>query len=128
MSEHLRLSGLYWCLTSLDIMGKADESDKDLIISVIEEAKNEDGGYGAAKNHKSHILHTLCAVQVLITLKRTDLIDVDSVVKFVKGLQQEDGSFNGMPQGLLFININLYSTVLEIRNLFQDYSVGTSVF
>lgn len=103
MSEHLRLSGLYWCLTALDILGKLEESDKDLILSVIEEAKNEDGGYGAAKNHKSHILHTFCAIQVLVTLNRTDLVDVDSIVKFVKSLQQENGSFNGMPHGLFLV-------------------------
>ncbi|KAE9550608.1 hypothetical protein FO519_006179 [Halicephalobus sp. NKZ332] len=98
MSEHLRLSGLYWCLTALDLMNKADEADKDLMLNVIEEARNDDGGYGAAKNHASHILHTLCAVQVLVTLNKKELVDVDSIVKFVKNLQQEDGSFNGMPQ------------------------------
>jgi geranylgeranyl transferase type-2 subunit beta len=95
MSEHLRLSGLYWCITALDIMGKKDESDMELIFQVINEAKNDDGGYGAAKGHASHILHTLCAVQVLVTLDRMDLIDVESLVKFVKSLQQEDGSFHG---------------------------------
>uniref|UniRef100_A0A914QYQ0 Geranylgeranyl transferase type II subunit beta n=1 Tax=Panagrolaimus davidi TaxID=227884 RepID=A0A914QYQ0_9BILA len=95
MSEHLRLSGLYWCITALDIMGKKGESDMELIFQVINEAKNDDGGYGAAKGHASHILHTLCAVQVLVTLDRMDLIDVESLVKFVKSLQQEDGSFHG---------------------------------
>jgi geranylgeranyl transferase type-2 subunit beta len=98
MSEHLRVSGLYWCITALDIMEKMDESDKDLILQVVNEAKNGDGGYGAAKGHASHILHTLCAVQVLITLDLMDLIDVENVVKFVKSLQQEDGSFHGVPE------------------------------
>uniref|UniRef100_A0AC34QPA9 Geranylgeranyl transferase type-2 subunit beta n=2 Tax=Panagrolaimus sp. JU765 TaxID=591449 RepID=A0AC34QPA9_9BILA len=98
MSEHLRLSGLYWCLTALDIMGDCDKADIDLIISVVQEAKNDDGGYGGAKNHESHVLHTLCAVQVLLTLNKTELIDVDGIVGFIKNLQQEDGSFNGMPK------------------------------
>lgn len=105
MSEHLRLSGLYWCLTALDIINKLNDADKELIVTVIEEAKNEDGGYGAAKNHVSHVLHTLCAVQCLVTLDRTDLIDVNSVVGFIKNLQQEDGSFNGMLQGKNIISL-----------------------
>uniref|UniRef100_A0A7E4UTU2 Geranylgeranyl transferase type-2 subunit beta n=1 Tax=Panagrellus redivivus TaxID=6233 RepID=A0A7E4UTU2_PANRE len=96
MSEHLRISGLYWCLTSLDLLDKLESADMDLIIDVINGAKNPDGGYGASKGHVSHILHTLCAVQCLTTLKRQDLIDVDAVVGFVKGLQQADGSFYGL--------------------------------
>lgn len=98
ITEYLRVSGIYWCLASLDFCGRLEEqSEEDIqrIIKFIAESKNEDGGYGAAKGHDSQILHTLCAVQALIILKRTDLIDTESVIKFVAGLQNPDGSFRG---------------------------------
>uniref|UniRef100_A0A914CU48 Geranylgeranyl transferase type-2 subunit beta n=1 Tax=Acrobeloides nanus TaxID=290746 RepID=A0A914CU48_9BILA len=95
MSEYLRMSGMYWCLAALDVMGKVDEADKEEILRIIKACQNEDGGIAAAEQHDSHILHTLCAVQVLTILNRLDIIDVDAVVNYTKGLQNEDGSFCG---------------------------------
>ncbi|CAD5234558.1 unnamed protein product [Bursaphelenchus xylophilus] len=98
VTEYLRVSGIYWCVASLDIANKMDEQDPkhvENIISIITESKNLDGGYGASKGHDSQVLHTLCALQVLTILKRTDIIHKDSIVQFIKNLQNEDGSFRG---------------------------------
>lgn len=66
MAEYLRMSGLYWCLASLDIIGAAKEAEIDFIIDFIKKNHNKDGGFSAAEKHDSHILHTLCAIQVVL--------------------------------------------------------------
>ncbi|CAD5228988.1 unnamed protein product [Bursaphelenchus okinawaensis] len=98
LTEYLRVSGIYWCVGSLDLANQLEKQDQkhiENIIKIITDSKNEDGGYGSAKGHDSQILHTLCALQVFIILKRLDLVDKNSVVSFIQNLQNEDGSFCG---------------------------------
>ncbi|KAI6191845.1 putative geranylgeranyl transferase type-2 subunit beta [Aphelenchoides bicaudatus] len=95
ITEYLRLSGMYWCIASLDLCNALEGQDLDFATKLIQDSKNADGGYASAPGSDSHILHTLCAVQVLKIIDRMDLLDVDSVVKYVQGLQNEDGSFSG---------------------------------
>lgn len=66
MTEYLRLSGMYWCISSLDVCNALEGNDLDMVIELIQGAKNSDGGYACAAGSDSHILHTLCAVQVSI--------------------------------------------------------------
>ena len=40
--------------------------NRDEIVKYVKECRREDGGYGPAEQHDSHLLHTLCAVQVEI--------------------------------------------------------------
>lgn len=56
----------------------------------------EDGGYGPAPRHDSHILYTLSAVQIAFLLESLDKIDADSVSHYIMSLyNQSEGSFNG---------------------------------
>lgn len=64
MLENLRMSGLYWCLASLDVLNATQEADIDFIIDFVKKNQNNDGGFAAAEKHDSHILHTLSAIQV----------------------------------------------------------------
>lgn len=64
MTEHLRMSGLYWCLASLDVLNAVQETDIDFIINFVKTNQNKDGGFAAADKHDSHVLHTLSAIQV----------------------------------------------------------------
>lgn len=66
MSEYLRMSGLYWCVASLDVLDAIGEADHEFILHFIRTNQNADGGYAAADGHDSHILHTLCAIQVIL--------------------------------------------------------------
>ena len=66
MTEFLRMSGMYWGLTALDLMGQLESIARDEVVSFIRECFDEvSGGFSPAKHHDPHILYTLSAVQIL---------------------------------------------------------------
>ncbi|KAJ2945794.1 hypothetical protein O0L34_g4699 [Tuta absoluta] len=96
MTEYLRMSGIYWSLTAMELMDQSSRMPKEDIIEFIKSCQdNESGGISASLGHDPHMLYTLSAVQVLAMYNRLDAIDVDGVVRYVSSLQQEDGSFFG---------------------------------
>ncbi|XP_063991131.1 geranylgeranyl transferase type-2 subunit beta [Diachasmimorpha longicaudata] len=95
MTEYLRMSGMYWGLTALDLMGQLDHTNKDEILGFIKTCQSDCGGISASLNHDPHLLYTLSAVQILCMYDALDVIDTDKVVKYVKERQQPDGSFTG---------------------------------
>lgn len=67
MTEFLRMSGIYWGTTCLDIMGQLDKLDKKSIIDFIKKCQSPatgGGGISACDGHDPHILYTLSAIQV----------------------------------------------------------------
>ncbi|KAJ0176982.1 hypothetical protein K1T71_006991 [Dendrolimus kikuchii] len=96
MTEYLRMSGIYWSLTAMELMGQSHRMPKEDIIEFITSCQDsESGGVSASVGHDPHMLYTLSAVQVLAMYNRIDAIDVEGVVRFIKAMQQEDGSFFG---------------------------------
>ncbi|MGH0147834.1 UNVERIFIED_CONTAM: hypothetical protein FKN15_048054 [Acipenser sinensis] len=95
MSEYLRMSGIYWGLTVMDLMGHLHRMDKEEITEFIKACQHDCGGISASIGHDPHLLYTLSAVQILSLYDSLSAIDVGKVVEYVKGLQQEDGSFAG---------------------------------
>ncbi|KPP59805.1 geranylgeranyl transferase type-2 subunit beta-like [Scleropages formosus] len=95
LSEYLRMSGIYWGLTVMDLMGQLHRMNKDEITEFIKSCQHECGGISASIGHDPHLLYTLSAVQILTLYDNVSAIDVEKVVEYVKGLQQEDGSFAG---------------------------------
>lgn len=65
MTEYLRMSGIYWSVTAMDLMGKLEMMNREEIIEFIKQCQNENGGIGASIDHDPHILYTLSAVQVM---------------------------------------------------------------
>lgn len=66
MTEFLRMSGIYWGATCLDIMGQLEQLDKKSIIEFIKKCQcQQSGGISACDGHDAHILYTLSAIQVL---------------------------------------------------------------
>ena len=65
MTEYLRMSGIYWCLTSMALLSKLDELAKEEIIDFVKSCQHTCGGFGASINHDPHLLYTLSAVQVI---------------------------------------------------------------
>lgn len=66
MTEFLRMSGMYWGLTSLDLMGKLELVPKADVLSFILDCFDEvSGGFSPAKNHDPHLLYTLSSIQIL---------------------------------------------------------------
>lgn len=95
LSEYLRMSGIYWGLTVMDLMSQLQRMNRDEIIDFIKASQHECGGVSASVGHDPHLLYTLSAVQILTLYDSVKAIDVDKVVEYVRGLQQEDGSFAG---------------------------------
>ncbi|CAJ0959726.1 unnamed protein product, partial [Mesorhabditis belari] len=99
MAEPLRMSGIYWCTSALDLMNALDRLNRQEILEYLRECRRDDGGYAPAPKHDSHLLHTLCAVQILIIFDALDECDKEAVAKYVKSRQKEDGSFDGDVSG-----------------------------
>lgn len=81
LTEHLRLNGLYWGLTALDLMNNIDALPRQDVIDYVASLQLENGGFGGDKHHDAHITHTLSAVQILVTLDAVDAINVDKVIE-----------------------------------------------
>ena len=75
MTEHLRLSGVYWGLTALHLLGHPDALPRDKTIEFVLACQNKDGGFGAAPGHDSHMLYTVSAVQILATVDALSSLD-----------------------------------------------------
>ena len=96
ITDYLRMSGIYWGLTALELAGSSSDLVNDELFDFIRKCQDADtGGISPSLNHDPHLLHTLSAVQILCTYDRLDVIDVDGVVRYVSSLQQPDGSFSG---------------------------------
>ena len=120
VTEHLRMSGVYWSLAGLSLLRDSDEVDKLMgLTSPIGERPaiidwvfacydKRTGGFGGNCTggkttddspcpHDGHLLYTLSALQILAMADGLDdeRLDKDAIVKFVAGLQNDDGSFSG---------------------------------
>ena len=93
------MSGIYWAETALDIMNASQCMEKNKVIEFLKDCFHDEcGGYGSSPGHDPHIIPTLSAVQIATiyeVLDKKDVCDVSSIVEYVKGLQQDDGSFAG---------------------------------
>eukprot|EP01087_Luapelamoeba_hula_P021564 TRINITY_DN7571_c0_g1_i1.p1 TRINITY_DN7571_c0_g1~~TRINITY_DN7571_c0_g1_i1.p1 ORF type:complete len:350 (-),score=42.32 TRINITY_DN7571_c0_g1_i1:18-1067(-) len=97
VTEHLRMSAMYWGLCSLDIMNSLHLLDpfKEGIIQWILKCQHPNGSFGGNMNHDGHLLYTLSAVQILAMLDAMDRVDKKQIIQYIVGLQQPDGSFAG---------------------------------
>lgn len=97
VTEHLRMSGMYWGLCTLDMMNALDQlgERKKEIVGWVGKCQHPNGGFGGNIDHDPHILYTLSAVQILGMLDALDTIDTGKVVSYIASLQLPDGSFTG---------------------------------
>ncbi len=59
------MCGIYWCLTSMELMDQTAKLNRDEIIEFVRSNQIADsGGFAASHQHDAHLLHTLSAVQV----------------------------------------------------------------
>lgn len=92
LTEHLRLNGVYWGLTALHILGHPDTLPRDETIDFVLSCQNENGGFGAAPGHDAHMLYTVSAVQILVTIDA-----VDELEKRGRGGKEKVGSCTEFP-------------------------------
>ncbi|KAJ2809457.1 Rab geranylgeranyltransferase [Coemansia guatemalensis] len=90
MTEHLRVSGIYWGLVALKLLDRDSALDKQQVIDYILSCQNTDGGFGGHHGHDSHLLYTMSAVQVLAMYGALDRVDGSRVVDYVAGLQDAE--------------------------------------
>ena len=65
MTEHFRMSGIYWGLTAIDLLDKTDLMQKSEIVDFVKSCQHSCGGFSPSHDHDPHILYTLSAVQVV---------------------------------------------------------------
>ncbi|XP_035234156.1 geranylgeranyl transferase type-2 subunit beta-like [Stegodyphus dumicola] len=68
ITEYLRLSGIYWGLTALDLMGQVEKLDKESVLEFLKSCQHKCGGFSSSIGHDPHILYTLSALQVYYLL------------------------------------------------------------
>ncbi|KAF8430121.1 type-2 protein geranylgeranyltransferase subunit beta [Tirmania nivea] len=96
LTEHLRINGVYWGLTALDLLGHRDVLPRDKTIVFVRSCQHENGGFGAHPGHDAHILTTVSAVQILAIENALDQVDKDQVARYIASLQdRETGIFAG---------------------------------
>jgi len=96
VTVHLRMSGVYWSLMTMDLIGCLNDMPLDEIAQWTTKCFDPTcGGYGGNEGHDAHLLYTLSALQILAICDRMDLVDKDKVAAYIAGLQQSDGSFVG---------------------------------
>ncbi|KAJ0405209.1 hypothetical protein ATCC90586_001161 [Pythium insidiosum] len=95
MTEHMRISGMYWGVGSMALLGREQDMDPEDIISWILKCEHPEGGFGGNVGHDRHLLYTLHALLILAMLNALDRIQKDKTAEYVASLQQQDGSFGG---------------------------------
>ncbi|KAI6952706.1 hypothetical protein KC329_g19164, partial [Hortaea werneckii] len=94
LTEHLRVSGIYWGLTALHLLGHPDALPRNGVLDFVCSCLRENGGFGAAQGHDAHMLYTVSAVQVLALIDGFEDLErrVENgkmkIAKFISGLQQ----------------------------------------
>ena len=96
VTEHLRMSGVYWGVMAMEVMAAGEDMPRaELVEWVLSCFNADDGGFGGSVGHDSHLLYTLSAVQLLAIFDALDRLDRDAVVAFVAARQNPTGACLG---------------------------------
>ena len=72
--------GIYWAVTSLALMGKLDEFDKNQVIDQVLSCQCPNGGFGGNTGFDAHLLFTTSAIQILVIYNALDRMDIQKTV------------------------------------------------
>jgi geranylgeranyl transferase type-2 subunit beta len=73
------MSGVYWGLSALHLLGKLDLMEADEVVDWVLECQHEGGGFGGSERHDPHLLYTLSALQILALHDQLHRADADRV-------------------------------------------------
>jgi geranylgeranyl transferase type-2 subunit beta len=123
-TDHKRLSGVYWALSSLALLNRLEALPRERIIDYVlscyhpsisletdgntlatkprrnrvAQQVNNNAQYAAFSGNSDqdpHLLYTLSGVQVLALYDALDRINCEAIVAYVVSMQRKDGSFAG---------------------------------
>lgn len=95
MIEHMRLSGMYWGVGAMALLGREAEMGPEEVVAWVLQCQHADGGFSGNVGHDRHLLYTLHALLVLSMLDALDRVEKDKTAAYIASLQQPDGSFAG---------------------------------
>lgn len=127
MTEFLRMSGIYWGVTAIDVLDQLEKLDRQEIIDFIKKCQSpQTGGISACIKHDPHILYTLSAIQILCIYDCLEEVDVNAVAKYVASLQQPNGSFYGDKWGEVdtrfsFCAVAILTLIVSVAACEHDY-------
>ena len=76
LTEHLKVAGGYWSLTSLAaIQQPLPPGKQQQIVDWLVTCQNSDGGFGGNTGHDSHITSTHYAILVLLVFDQVEAIN-----------------------------------------------------
>ncbi|KAJ2588335.1 Rab geranylgeranyltransferase [Coemansia sp. RSA 1722] len=111
MTEHLRISGIYWGLVALSLMNKQQALDKeeillqvninvDGVVEYVEKSMNYDGGFGSEPGGESHSAQIFTCLAALAIAGKLQIIDRERLSRWLAERQLKSGGLNGRPQKL----------------------------
>eukprot|EP01067_Filipodium_phascolosomae_P002242 Filipodium_phascolosomae@DN2336_c0_g1_i5.p1 len=99
MTEHLRMGGAYWGLTSLSIMDMLDDKRKFEVVQWVMSCKNpENGSFAPNQGHDGNLTTTHYALLILAVygeMERLSDNDITTLTDWIESLQNSDGGFKG---------------------------------
>mmetsp|Transcript_12307 Transcript_12307/g.22329 ORF Transcript_12307/g.22329 Transcript_12307/m.22329 type:complete len:385 (-) Transcript_12307:124-1278(-) len=131
VTEHLRMSGVYWSIAALSLLRSPEEVNEimglDAIIDWLFSCQLKGGGFGGNTGHDAHLLYTLSALQILAMADRLDdpRLETEDCIRFIAALQNEtDGSFAGDEWGEIDTRFSYCAlSALSILNRFDAIDV-----
>lgn len=100
ITEHIRISGIYWGCMTLALVNALHTLRGDDIIKYVESCRNADGGYGGNTMHDSHLLYTLSALQIHALFNTLHTIDNEQTTQYIMSLYDaQAGTFKGDKYG-----------------------------
>lgn len=102
LTEHLRMSGVYWTVAALSLVQSPASVDSSLkkqaiIDWVFDCYCSATGGFSGNVDHDPHLLYTLSALQILAMFDALDdcRLDREKIASYIAALQKPDGSVMG---------------------------------
>jgi geranylgeranyl transferase type-2 subunit beta len=83
VTEHLRMSGVYWGLSGMALLNALDEMPRQVAIDFVLSCQHSSGGFSGNLGHDPHLLYTLSAVQILCLYDALDHLDIDKVASYI---------------------------------------------
>ena len=69
------MNGVYWGLTALHLLGHPEALPRHATIDFVLSCQQDNGGFGAAPGHDTHMLYTVSAIQILGTVNALEELD-----------------------------------------------------